>query len=173
MSRLRRRVRPPGEVLARLDLDAGERPLAWAVDRSGGWHVGTDRALHLVDGGSYRKLRWEQIERAEWQRDQERLAVVEAADWGEPETRHEIDVENPGQLLELLRERVTRSVLTTAYARVRPRAGITLVARRSPTGAGPVAWSYVLAAGLDPDDPDVTSVAEQLRRQAAAELADL
>lgn len=156
-----------------MQLDHAERPLAWAVDSDGRWYVGTDRALHLADGNGFRKLGWEQIERADWHQGHERLAVVEVADWGEPEQRHEIAVSDPGQLLELLRERVTKSVLTTVFARVRGRAGLSVVARRSPVGADPVAWSYVLAPGLDPDDPEVKAVAERTLRQAAAELADL
>ena len=168
-----RRTRLPNAVQNRLQLEPGERPLAWAVDSDTRWYVGTDRALHLADGDGFRRLGWEQIERADWHRDDERLAVVEVTDWGEPEQRHEISVSDPGQLLELLRERVTKSVLTTAFARVRGRAGLSVVARRSPVGAGPVVWSYELAAGLDPADPEVTQVAERTLRQVAAELADL
>lgn len=168
-----RRARPPASVLSALSLDPGERPLAWAVDDDGCWHIGTDRALHLADGDAYRRLGWEQVERADWQRDGDRLAVVEIADWGQSERRHEITVSDAGQLLELLRERVTKSVLVTVYARVRGRAGLSVVGRRSPVGGGPVAWSYVLAEGLDPDDPEVAEVAERTLREAAAELADL
>lgn len=166
-------MRPPAAVLAAIDLAAGERVLAWAVDRDGRWHLGSDRALHLAAGDGYRKLGWEEIERAEWLRDQGRLAVVEAADFGAAERRHEIAVAEPGELLDLLRERVTRSVLSTAYSKVRGRAGISVVARRSPIGDGPVQWSFVLAEGLDPADPEVTDAAERLQRVAAAELAGL
>ena len=173
MSLLSRRIRPPAGFVRSLDLRDGERVLAWAVDSAGRWHVGTDRALHLAGVDGHRRLGWEQIERAEWQRDEGRLAVVESADWGEPERRHELDISEPGQLLELLRERVTKSVLTTAYAKVRGRAGLSVVARRSPVGEGPVQWSYVLAEGLDPHDPQVTEVAERLQREAATELAGL
>lgn len=169
----RRRARPPSVVIDGLELEPGERPLAWAVDRDGHWHIGTERALHLADGDGFRRLAWEGIERADWHRDDERLAVVEVADWGQPEQRHRIGVADPGQLLELLRERVTKSVLTTVYARVRGRAGLSVVARRSPTGNGPVVWSFVLAEGLNPSDPDVTEVAERTLREASAELADL
>jgi hypothetical protein len=171
--RPRRRARPPAEVLRQLELAPAERPLAWAADRAGRWHVGTDQALHVADVDGFHKLRWEQVERADWHRDDERLVVVEVADWGEPERRHDINVADPGQLLELLRERVTKSVLTTVYAAVRGRAGLSVVARRSPVGTGPVAWSYVLAEGLHPNDPDVEEVAERTLRQAAAGLADL
>jgi hypothetical protein len=166
-------VRPPTAVLAELDLAPGERVLAWAVDRDGRWHLGSDRTLHLADAVGYRSLGWEQIERAEWVGDESKLTVVEAADWGRTERRHEIALAEPGELVALLRERVTRSVLTTAYAQVRGRAGIRIVARRSPVSNGPVQWSYVLAEGLDPADPEVTDAAERLQRALASELAGL
>lgn len=168
-----RRERPPADVLSRLTLAPGERPLAWARDRDDRWYVGTDRALHLADGAGFRRLGWEEIERADWQRESQQLAVVEAADWGEAERRNEIAMAEPGELVDLLRERVTRSVLTTAYVKVRGRAGISVVARRSPVSDGPVHWSFVLAEGLDPDDPDVADAAASLQRSMASELAGL
>jgi hypothetical protein len=169
----RRAGRPPATALAELHLVPGERLLAWALDQDGQWHVGSDRALHLAEATGYRKLGWEEIERAEWLGDASTLAVVEAADWGQQERRHEITIAEPGELVDLLRERVTRSVLTTAYAKVRRRAGVSVVARRSPVGEGPVLWSYVLAEGLDPDDPEVIDVTQRLRQEAEAELAGL
>lgn len=168
------RRRPPNEVVHRLSLDRGERPLAWATGDDGLWYVGTDRAVHLPESdGRYRKLPWEQVERADWRRDDDRLAIVEVADWGQPEPRTEVVVSEPGQLLELLRERVTRSVVCTLYAPVRGKAGLNVVGRRSPTGDGPVLWSFVLAPGLDPSDPAVLDVADRTLAQARAEVEGL
>lgn len=168
-----RRLRLPEEVTARLVLDQGERPLAWAAGRDGEWYVGTDRAVHLAHDGAFRKLGWEHVERADWHSDTERLAVVETADWGEPERRTEISMADPGRLLELLRERVTKSIVCTLYAPVRGRAGLTVVGRRSPVSDGPVAWSYLLANSLDPNDPLVAEVAARTLEQAQRELAGL
>ena len=168
-----RRLRLPADVRGRLTLERGERPLAWASDRDGQWYVGTDRALHLADGDGFRRLAWEQVERADWQRDASILAVIEVAAWGAPEPRTEIGVDDPGSLLELLRERVTKSVVATIYARVRGRAGLSVIGRRSPVGNGPIVWSYLLAEGLDPDDPEVADVAERTLREAERELAGL
>jgi hypothetical protein len=171
-----RRFRLPPDVRARLDLEPGERPLAWATDRESRWYVGTDRALLLAgqDGeDGFRRLGWEQVERADWERDEGRLAVVEIADWGAPEPRIEIAVDEPGQLLELLRERVTKSVITTVYAQVRGRAGLSVIGRRSPVGDGPILWSYLLAAGLDPADPEVAEVARRTLAEAERDLAGL
>ncbi len=154
----------------RLRLAPGERPLAWASDDEGRWYVGTDRALHLPEGEGYRVLPWEQVERAGWQQDAGRLVVVEVADWGDREVQTEISVADPGRLPELLQERVTKSVVSTSYTPLEGRQGLTVVARRSPTGAGPIAWSYVLSRGLDPADPEIAALASRAREVAEAEL---
>ncbi|MGA9344360.1 MAG: hypothetical protein WBV37_04580 [Nocardioidaceae bacterium] len=169
----RRRTRLPAATREQLVLDDGERPLAWATDREGRWYVGTDRALHLATDQGFRRLGWEQVERADWQQDAGRLAVVEVSAWGEPEPRTAIEVDDAGQLLELLRERITKSVVATRYARVRGKAGLSVVGRRSPAGQGPIVWSYLLSAGLDPDDPEVTAVAERTLTEAQRELSGL
>ena len=192
---LPRRRRLPAPVTEALHLEAGERPLAWAIDRHDRWHVGTERALYLATdagdadsasardgsgrsgasstGAPYRRIGWEEIERADWQRDSDRLAVVEVAEWGDSERRTEIEIAEPGQLLELLRERVTKSVVSSVYAPVRGRAGLSVVARRSPAGDGPIVWSYSLAPGLDLADPVVQTVAAATLRRAQRELAGL
>ena len=169
----KKRFRLPSDVRAQLPLDHHERALAWANDRSGRWYVGTDRALHLANGDGFRRIGWEQVERADWQRDTSTLSVVEVSPWGEPEPRTDIEVDDPGQLLELLRERVTKSVVVTIFARVRGRAGLSVVGRRSPVGDGPIVWSYLLAEGLDPTDPEVVDVAERTLQEAEQELAGL
>lgn len=168
-----RRLTLPADVAARLELASGERPLAWALGTQGQWYVGTDRALHLTDGERFRKVVWEEIERADWQSEAGRLVVIEVASWGEPEARMEVTVEEPGRLLELLRERVTRSVVINMYAPVHGRRGLSVVGRRSPAADGQVTWSYLLAEGLDPDDPTVHEVAARTLSAAEAELAGL
>ncbi len=172
------RLRPhrfalPSDVAARLPLARGERPLAWALGAGETWYVGTARALHLPEGDTFRTVAWEEIERADWHSETDVLAIVEVSGWGEPERRIEIPVEQPGQLLELLRERVTKSVVINVYAAVRGRRGLSVIGRRSPSGDGQVTWAYVLAAGLDPDDPDVLHVASRTLAEAEAELAGL
>lgn len=167
----RSRLRLPVAVADQLDLHAGERPLAWASGRADRWLVGTDAALHLDGPDGWRRLGWEHIERAEWSHDSDTLAIVEVVGWGLPERRTEFALVDPGYLLELLRERVTKSVVLTVYAAVHGRRGLSVVGRRSPTGHGEVIWSYVLAQGLDPDDPLVTEVAERSLAEAQAELA--
>ncbi|MGH3506318.1 MAG: hypothetical protein ACRDO2_03830, partial [Nocardioidaceae bacterium] len=70
----RPRLKLPSEVAAALPLEPGERALAWATDVSGGWYVGSDRALYLPATPGPRRLPWQEIERAEWQQEHEVLA---------------------------------------------------------------------------------------------------
>jgi hypothetical protein len=171
---LRRRPGPPAEVVAALELHPGERILASATGFAAEWYVGTNLALHLPQAdGRYRRLGWEGVERADWQRDSDRLAIVEVADWDEPARTIVVRVDEPGHLLELLRERVTKSVVCSVYARVRGSTGLNIVGRRSPSGAGPVTWSYVLSTGLDPRDPAVVQIADASLVQAQRELEGL
>lgn len=169
----RSRLRLPVDVVDQLDLRDGERPLAWASGRAERWLVGTGAAVHIDSGDGWRRLGWEHIERAEWNHDSDTLGIVEVVGWGLPERRTEFALVDPGQLLELLRERVTKSVVLTVYAAVHGKRGLSVVGRRSPTGQGEVLWSYVLAQGLDPDDPLVAAVAERTLTEAQAELAFL
>ena len=162
--------RLPAELESRLELAAGERVLAEASVSGNRWYVGTEAALHLYDGDSWRRLGWEQIERAEWDAETSTFTLVEVTDWRaeQPIAAELIDA---GRLLELVRERITKSVAIRVYAAVYGRKGLSVVGRRAPTGQGEVIWSYVLAAGLDPADPIVAEVADRTLEEARAELA--
>jgi hypothetical protein len=153
-----------------LDLVPGERVLAGAPDSDGVWVVGTDRALHIGVGQPARKLAWEQIDRASWDEETERLVVVEVADFGMPQPRHELAVRDPRRLLDLVRERVTASVLLTRHVPVSGSRGLKVVARRSPTRQGDVVWSTWLGEGLDPADPEVARAVDEAVAAARAEL---
>ncbi|MBA2641176.1 MAG: hypothetical protein H0U77_14555 [Nocardioidaceae bacterium] len=160
----------PADVRAELDVAAGERPLAAALDGDDRWVVGTDRALHLPIDDGWQVLPWQRVDRAGWDKDSERLVVVEVADFGEQQPQHELALRDPLRLLDLVRERVTASVLLTRHVPVEGSRGLKVVARRSPTGRGEIDWSTWLDDGLDPADPRVQrAVAEGL----AAGRADL
>lgn len=167
--------RPPDSVVSLLLLRRGERMLAWASDADDHWYVGTNLALQLPtgDGAAYRRLGWEDVQRADWDQESERLTVVEVADWGDPEPASTFELAEPGRLLELIRERVTNSVVCSVYARVRGKEGISVIGRRSPERGAPVRWSYVLSPTLDPADPRVAEVAEQTLAQARREVEGL
>ncbi len=160
----------PPDVRARLALGRGERVLAAAQDSAGRWHVGTDLALHLTGPDGFRRLPWQRIDRARWDPDDHRLVVTEVADFGQPQPRTSLAVEGPGRLLELVRERVTASVLLARNVPVEGTRGIKVVARRAPDGSGPIDWSWWLDRGLEPDDPRVREAAERGLAEARAEL---
>ena len=155
----RRRERPD------LDVRRGERLLAW-TDTSLGPVGGTREALYLPD----RRVPWEEVESAHWDRDTTELVVREVGTWGEPRPVHRMSVDEPGRLLELVRERVTASVVLTRYVPVAEGRGLRVVARRAASGDRALLWSYDLDEGLDPLDPAVVEAAEAGLAAARAEV---
>lgn len=163
----------PADVIARLALPAGERVLAAAQARDGRWCAGTAAACHVLGDDGVRTTPWERLERADWDTETDTLTLVETAEWGEPEAVTRLVLDDPRSLLELVRERITKSVLFSRFTRVVGKRGLSVVGRRSPAGDGPITWSYVLSAGLDPADPLVADAAEAALAEARRELADL
>jgi hypothetical protein len=153
--RLSRR-RPP------ISVSAGERVLAWTLAATGEVLAGTREALYL-DGV---RLPWEDVEAADWDRDTEQLRVSEVGRWGEPRVEHRYAIAEPGRLLELLRERVTASVLLVRHVPVDGRRGVRVIARRPPAGDRELRWLYEYDEGVDPDDPAVRLAAETALAQA-------
>jgi len=160
----------PAAVRQALRLVKGERVLAAACDRSGRWHVATERALHLFAGADQRRVAWPSVDRANWDADKDRLVIIEVADFGEVQPRHDLELTEPGRLLEVVRERVTASVLMTRHVPVAGSRGLKVVARRPPGGDGEVQWSFWLDDGLDPGDPAVQEAVERGLAEARAEL---
>ena len=58
-------------------------------------------------------------------------------------------------MLELVRERVTASVVLQRHVAVSGRRGLRVIARRAPRGNAPVDWFFEYDAGVDPDDAEV------------------
>lgn len=165
-----RRATVPPEVVSQLDLLPGERVLTAVEDPGRQWQVATDQALHVGAGDSRRRIPWQRVDRATWDRDVERLGVVEVADFGQPQPRFDLDVGHSSRFLEVVRERVTASIVMSRYVAVTSSRGLKVVARRSPTGVGEVTWSFWLDVGLDPSDPVVRDVADRGLSEARAEL---
>ena len=78
-------------------------------------------------------------------------------------------MDDPALLLQLVRERVTASIVLQRRVPVRGKLGLTVIGRRSPAG-GPVTWMHAYDAGLDPDDPEVAAVADRALAGAQAEV---
>ena len=134
--------------------------LASARTRSGDEVVGTRDALVLPG----RQIPWERILRADWDSEAEVLRVVLV----EPEVV-DLELEEPALLLQLVRERVTASIVLTRRVPVDGDLGLVLMARRPPRG-GEITLTFEYDRGLDPDAPDVRDVALAAARAARDDL---
>lgn len=172
MRLLRRRPGVPVEVLRRAGVPRSDRVLAFASTREGSWLLGSRSALHLVPTtGQPVVLPWESVEDAAWDSDGERLRIVVMGVYGRPKPSYSFVMEEPGLLLQLVRERVTASVVLQRRVPVFGRKGLTLVGRRSPAG-GRIRWFHVYDAGVDPDDPRVVSAAQKALAQGQADVGE-
>lgn len=139
----------PGRVLAAARVDDGR------------WSAGTRDALYVIgDESIEQRVPWEQVQRADWDQDTSTLRVEPMAELGSPVHRWMLVIDEPGALLDVVRERVTASVLWQVRVELGRRRGFTVIARRAPAGDGPVVWAYEFDAGVDPDDPEVREAAE-------------
>ncbi|HET7385868.1 MAG TPA: hypothetical protein VFJ19_04305 [Nocardioidaceae bacterium] len=162
----------PRAVVDAAGLPRSERPLAAAQAEDGTWLLGTRDALVLVvSGQDSMRIPWERLESAEWERDEERLQIIEVADFGRPRPVRTYVLRDPGQMLALVRERVTASVVLQRRVVVARRKGLTVIARRPPAG-GAITWAYRFDPGVEPDDPEVRRIAEEGLRAAAEELGE-
>ncbi|MGZ4465047.1 MAG: hypothetical protein ACXVW1_09035 [Nocardioides sp.] len=155
-----RRPRPPVEVAP------GERVLAWAETATGEVVAGTRDALYVAGV----RVPWEQVEAADWDRDTSVLRVSEVGSWGAVRPEHALALDEPGLLLELVRERVTASVVLQRHVPLDGRRGLRVIARRAPRGDRPVRWVYEYDEGIDPDDPAVRRAAEEALAAARDEV---
>ena len=155
------RMRPPPEVRARVP---GERVLAWMTVGASSL-VATQGALVLPTGaGDDLRVPWDCVLRAAWEPEVFEL-TAQPAQGGRPVvTRVRIEGE-PGVLPEVVRERVTASIVVQHHAVLVGERGARFVARRV-AGSSELRWSVVFDVGLDPADPE-------LRRRADAVLGEL
>ncbi len=164
-------------------LGRGDKVLAHAGTADGTWLLGTRSGLVVVPPSSsvepsssepVETLRWEQIETADWDRDAERLRVVEVGEFGRPKPVHEFTLADPRRLLQLIRERVTASVLLQRRVTLPgSRSGFTVVARRSPHSDGEIGWAVEYDVAVDPADPVVAEAAEAALRAAREEVGSI
>ena len=155
-----RRTAPPVEVAA------GEKVLAWAASESGPV-AGTRSALYLPGGI---RIPWEQVEAADWDLDAATLRVSEVGTWGEPRPEYALVLSEPARLLQLVRERVTATVVLQRHVPVRGGRGVRVIARRSATGGRELTWLFEYDEGVDPDDPFVEQAAQEALAAARAEI---
>jgi hypothetical protein len=156
----------PAEVRAAV---AG-RPLASAEAESGEWLVGTRDALHVVRDGSAEVVRWERVQRADWDRETATLRVEEIQEYGAPVRASAYVIEEPGGLMSLVWERVTASIVVQRRVELGRKRGFTVIGRRPPAEHGEVTWAFEFDAGVDPDDPEVSAAADAALRETEESL---
>jgi hypothetical protein len=145
--------------------------LAWVQATDGTYLAGTRDALHLVSGADdVETLRWELVQRADWDAEEHALTVERLEDYGRPVTPRTFQLDEPGSLLTLLRERVSASIVVQQRVVVHGKKGLVVIARRPPSAPGPITWAYELDAGVDPSDPEVMARAEAALREAQESL---
>jgi hypothetical protein len=145
-----------------------DRVLAYAATEHG-WLAGTRAELVIAEGDDPRRVPWEVVEDADWDLDASRLTVREVGSYGEQRASYSFVVAEPGRLMELVRERVTASVVLQRRVSVHGRRGFAVIARRNPAG-GPLRWMHEYDEGVDPADPEVARLAEAALRAARAEI---
>jgi hypothetical protein len=109
---------------------------------------GTARALYLPDGTV---LGWNEVDEAVWNVDESTLDLVTLPIDG-PARSYRVHLPDPGRLPELVRERVTSSIVVNQHVPLAGRAGAKIIARRVP-GRDQLDWIVLYDAGIDGADP--------------------
>ena len=146
--RLIDRLRPGERVLAAARTAATTE--SNVTGASGGVVGGTARALYLPDGTV---LGWNEIDQAVWHLDESRLDLVTLPIDG-PARSYQIPLADPGRLPELVRERVTSSIVVNQHVPLVGRKGAKIIGRRL-AGLDDLDWIVVYDHGVDGSDPDV------------------
>jgi len=152
-----------------LAVGAGEQVLAWATDAEGGVVGGTRDAFYVpaADGA---RIPWEEIAAADWDLETSTLTVREVGSWGLIRPEHQVTIAEPGRLLELVRERVTASIVLQRHVPVTGRRGVRVIARRAPHGRHEISWFFEYDEGIDPADPAVKASAQAALAAAQREV---
>jgi hypothetical protein len=174
VSPLFRRERPPVRV------ERGEKLLAEAAADEAQLG-GTRDALYVVRRLGHDRLAldetvripWEKVQAADWDQESATLRVSEVGAWGDQRPEHVFTLAEPGRLLELVRERVTASVVLQRHVPVDGGRGVRVIARRAPRGDRPIAWFYEYDEGVDPDDPEVRRAAQEALAAARTEVGEI
>ncbi|MGO4256823.1 hypothetical protein [Marmoricola sp. RAF53] len=167
-----RRERPPVVVVESAGLPRGEKVLAHGQDGDR-WLLGTRVALVLVQPGQpVVRLPWEQVQAADWDQEAESLRVTEVGEYGRPRASYVFTLDDPDLLLQLVRERVTASVVLQRGHLVSGKRGFKVIGRRSPEGRGPITWMFEFDPGIDPDDPLVAVAAEAALAEARGDVGE-
>ncbi len=171
MSLFTRAERAPELVVESARLHQGEKVLAFAQDGDR-WLLGTRLAFVVVEPGREPvRFGWESVQAADWDQESSTLTVSEVGRYGEPRASYVLTLENPTLLLQLIRERVTASVVLQRGYLVDGKKGFKVIGRRSPAD-GPISWMFEYDAGIDPAAPEVEAAAADALMRARADVGE-
>ncbi|SFB69737.1 hypothetical protein SAMN04487968_1017 [Nocardioides terrae] len=142
---------------------SGERVLASAPVMGSDDVVAATREALYVAG---RRLPWEQVHDAGWDSESSLLTVTE-----NDRTVHRIAVDAPARLLQLVRERVTASVVVQRAVPL-PFGTARVVARRAGGGAREITWVVEYDDLADPDDPAVAALVQATLERAQDDVGE-
>jgi hypothetical protein len=165
--RWNRRLTLPAEARDALPLHRRERLLAVARLADGSWIATTPRALVLPG----RRVDWSTVAHAEWSDERSQLRVDQLQTSDADAETHLLVLDEPGRVPEVVRDRVTSSIVASRHTPIDGRAGVRVVARRVP-GEDELQWQVLVDRGLDPADPRVQATSDtavsDLRRELGA-----
>jgi hypothetical protein len=144
------------------------RPLASATTVEGVVVTGTRDALRIGE----LTIPWEQVQSADWDKEGAALVVAEVGHWGDERPVHRLALLEPGRLLQLVRERVTASIVLQRHVPVDGRRGLFVIGRRAPAGHGPISWIFEFQNGIDPADPAVQRLAQAALQSARDDVGE-
>lgn len=176
MRLLRRAEQAPAVIVDAARLERREKVLAFAQDPAsaggGNWLLGTRLALYLVTPGADPvRLGWEQVQAADWDQDSETLTISDVGEFGVPRATYTFSLEAPVLLLQLIRERVSASVVLQRGYLMDGKVGFKVIGRRSPAG-GPISWMHEYDVGIDPGSPEVRTAAADALVRARADVGE-
>jgi len=150
-----------------VEVGPGERVLAWANTDGDVVLAGTRDAVYLPH-----RVPWEEVESVGWDAESTTLRISEVGEWGEQRPEHAFVVAEPGRFLQLVRERVTASVVYQCAVAVADRRHLRVIARRAPGRPAELRWIYEYDDGVDPADPAVRLAAAEALATAQEELGE-
>ncbi|MCX6395655.1 MAG: hypothetical protein NTV23_04150 [Propionibacteriales bacterium] len=176
MRLFRRGEQAPAVIVEAAGLQPREKVLAFAQATSAAgspcWLLGSRFALYLVTPGEAGvRLGWESIQAADWDQEAESLTVSEVGEFGAARAGYVVSMEAPVLLLQLIRERVTASVVLQRGYLMDGKTGFKVIGRRAPSG-GPIAWMHEYDVGIDPEAPEVRAAAAEALVRARADVGE-
>lgn len=177
MSWFSRAERAPEVIREAARLERGEKVLAFAQevaseDQPQRWLLGTRYALYVVTPGEEPvRMPWEAVQAGDWDQEASTLTVSDVGEFGTARASYVFSLDNPVLLLQLVRERVTASVVLQRGYLVDGKKGFKVIGRRSPAG-GPIAWMHEYDAGIDPELPEVREAAAEALVRARADVGE-